>query len=980
MSIHRVFLNWNRAGLVAAVEYLVERFGAPGQLDLSGAVLVTPGGRSGRRLLEVLVQQADEQQRVLTPPRIVTAGRLPELLYEARRPFADDLSQQLAWVAALKGGKPEDLQRLMPAPPPADDLAAWLALAEMLARLHRELAADALDFSNVADCGSRIEGFREQLRWQALAALEQEYLRGLDRLDLWDLQTARLYAIRQGECRTQDQIVLVGTVDLNRSGRMMLDQVAERVTALVLAPPELADRFDEHGCLRPEAWLEAPISLATDQIEIVDDPADQAEAVVRAIAAMGGRYRAEQISIGVPDEGLVPYVQQHLKQCEVPARYGAGRPLASSLPSRLLAAAADYLAAPRFAAFAALARHPAVQSWLESKGLEKGWLAQLDEYYAEHLPYALADEWLGPGAHCRAVRQAGDQLRRLLRDLSGPARPLGQWGEPIAALLVAVFGLSALDSSVEADRVLLAACKKIHGALREQASIPAALTPSVSGAAAIRLLLGQLAGETIAPLPDRDAVELLGWLELPLDDAPALVVTSLNEGWVPGSLNGDLFLPNQLRRALGIEDNDRRYARDAYALALLAASREFLRVIAGRRSADGDPQMPSRLLFACDEETIAHRVMAFCGTEPSPRIASAGSELRPGQLQSRFEVPKPRPLPEPINSMRVTEFKDYLACPYRYYLRHRLKLGALQDSAEELDGAAFGTLVHQVLGEFGKGPVAASTDAEQIERYLSDELDRQCAECFGKAPLSAIRVQVEQLRLRLREFARWQAAWAGQGWQIRCVEASPQEGKALLVVDSQPMFLRGRIDRIDFQPSTGKWMIIDYKSSDAPSTPEKAHRRGQQWIDLQLPLYRHLAAGLEKSLPSPSGRGAGGEGAQSDSRLSRTFSSTGSPHPNPLPEGEGTEPGLLGQPPGLAYVVLPKDISRTGIAIAEWTEEDLRSADRAAAEVIRDVRAEKFWPPAQLPPDFSEDLAPICQDGQFRAVFAAETAEGGIES
>jgi RecB family exonuclease len=943
MPIHRVFLNWNRPGLVAAVEYLVERFGgpegAPGQLDLTGVVLVTPGGRSGRRLLEILVQQAEQQERVLTPPRIVTAGRLPELLYEARRPFADDLSQQLAWVEALKRGKPEHLQRLMPVPPPEDDLAAWLALAEMLARLHRELAADALDFSAVADCGSRIDGFREQLRWQALAALQQEYLRGLDRLDLWDLQTARLFAIRQGECRTQDQIVLVGTVDLNRSGRMMLDQVADRVTALVLAPPELADRFDEHGCLRPEAWLEAPISLATDQIEIVDDPADQAEAVVRAIAAMGGRYRAEQISIGVPDEGLVPYVQQHLKQCEVPARYGAGRPLASSLPSRLLAAVADYLEAPRFPAFAALVRHPAVQCWLATRGLEENWLVQLDEYYADHLPYALADEWLGRGERCRAVRQAGDQIRQLLRDLRGPARPLGQWGEPITALLVGIFGLSPLDSSVEADRMLLAACKRVHGALREQASIPAALTPSVSGAAAIRLLSGQLAGETIAPAPDRSAVELLGWLELPLDDAPALVVTSLNEGWVPGSLNGDLFLPNQLRRALGIEDNDRRYARDAYALAMLAASREFLKVIAGRRSAAGDPRMPSRLLFACDEETIARRVMAFCLTaEVSRGKPLAAGVLRPGHLPSRFEVPKPRPLPEPISSMRVTEFKDYLGCPYRYYLRHRLKLAALQDSAEELDGAAFGTLAHQVLGEFGKGPLAASTDAEQIERYLSEELDRQAQQCFGKAPLSAIRVQVEQLRLRLREFARWQAAWAAQGWQIQCVEASPQEGKASLLVDSQPMFLRGRIDRIDFQPSTGKCMIIDYKSSDTPSTPEKAHRRGEQWIDLQLPLYRHLAAGLEvEGLP-----------------------------------GEG--------PPGLAYIVLPKDTGRIGIAIAEWTEEDLQGADRAAAEVVRNVRAEKFWPRVQPPPDFSEDLAPICQDGQFRAVLAAEAAEGGAES
>ena len=103
---------------------------------------------------------------------------------------------------------------------------------------------------------------------------------------------------------------------MNRSQRMILDQVADHVTALVMAPPELANRFDDHGCLRPEAWLDAPIPLKSEQIDIVGDQADQAEAVIRAVAAMEGQYSAEQIAIGVPDEEIVPYVEQHLRQRE----------------------------------------------------------------------------------------------------------------------------------------------------------------------------------------------------------------------------------------------------------------------------------------------------------------------------------------------------------------------------------------------------------------------------------------------------------------------------------------------------------------------------------------------------------------------------------------------------------------------------------------------------------------------------------------
>ena len=78
-----------------------------------------------------------------------------------------------------------------------------------------------------------------------------------------------------------------------------------------------------------------------------------------------------------------------------------------------------------------------------------------------------------------------------------------------------------------------------------------------------------------------------------MDDAPALVVTGMNEGIVPSSRNSDPFLPNRLRRLLGIEDNDRRYARDAYALGVLRYSKEDLRIIAGRRSVETTRSTPA---------------------------------------------------------------------------------------------------------------------------------------------------------------------------------------------------------------------------------------------------------------------------------------------------------------------------------------------------------------------------------------------------
>ena len=53
--------------------------------------------------------------------------------------------------------------------------------------------------------------------------------------------------------RVGTDIVLLGAVDLNNTLQQMLDQLAERVTAYIVAPEEQPDRFDSHGCLIPSA-------------------------------------------------------------------------------------------------------------------------------------------------------------------------------------------------------------------------------------------------------------------------------------------------------------------------------------------------------------------------------------------------------------------------------------------------------------------------------------------------------------------------------------------------------------------------------------------------------------------------------------------------------------------------------------------------------------------------------------------------------
>ncbi len=303
----------------------------------------------------------------------------------------------------------------------------------------------------------------------------------------------------------------------------------------------------------------------------------------------------------------------------------------------------------------------------------------------------------------------------------------------------------------------------------------------------------------------------------------------------------------------------------------------------------------------------------------------AGS-LRAGRAISEFEIPRPAPLAEPITSLRVTELRDYLACPYRYYLRHRLRLESEADGAEELAANDFGSLLHTVLKQFADDrALADATDPARIEAGLNEILQRLLAEQFGSGVLAAVRLQAEQIRHRLAAFARWQAAWRAKGWRIHLSECevtvedqiSDARCRTGTCPTARPVYLRGRIDRIDVHEISGQTIVFDYKTGDKGETPDKAHRNKEGWIDLQLPLYRHLVRGL------------------------------------------GIE-----QPVRLGYIVLPKDTSKVSEQLADWDEATLAAADAKAIEVIRAIGAQKFWPPAtdtRRTRWFSE-FAAICQE------------------
>ncbi len=925
MPITRMFIDWSRPLIPAVVDHLFERYSVLRVADLRQVVVAFPSRHGLKRFDDLWARRTGG---VGHPPRRITVGDLPELLYQPLRPFASELVQKLAWGEAVRTLPRHKMERVLGHLPDDADFDAWLSVGEMLWRTHIELAADGLNFGDVARLGADLPGFREGPRWEAMREMQTTYLSTLDNLEMWDQQTARLVAIERRECHTTQDIILVGAADLNIALRQMLDQVADRVTAYVHGPVELAERFDAHGCLIPHAWEHVDVELSEEQVAVVDGPPDQARAVVERLRSLNGTRRIDEITIGVPDERMVPVLRRVLGEADVACYRSIESTLRETSPYKLLMAVALWLEGERPSEFAELARHPAITGWLADQGVPSRWLMELDKFLARHLQSRLG-KW--PAAtddeHYNALKRAYDLVTALLAGMSVEARLLGEWADAVTEFLLTVYRHREFDLDDPDSRLAVESCRRIWQALSANQEVPELLMPAVTAYQAIRMTLGSCGSQSIPPEAQVEGVELLGWLDLAQDDNRVLVLTNFNEGFIPSAVNADLFLPNALRQHLGLTDNARRYARDVHALQALLASRDSVSLIVGRRNARNEPLVPSRLLFATDGSTIAARIRRFYGRKAG-EVSSTGSspaDPRPVELltervsmvpkrERRLDIPRPDVVVPPVGKLSVTAFRSYLACPYRFYLRHVLKLKTVEEDAVEMAPNVFGDFVHTVLSEFGRSPAAQSVDERTIRESVLGFLDTTAVRWFGADPLPVVQIQLEQICRRLRAFAVWQTAQARDGWRIHAVERDlkMEFGRANKLVVS------GRIDRIDRHEATNRFRILDYKTSDKAKTPEKVHRSNDRWVDLQLPLYRHLAWN---------------NGIQGELQL--------------------------------GYVSLSGEADESLLSMANWQDAELAEADQTAFDVVERILRGDFAPMSEREVRDAPEFARICQEGVF---------------
>ncbi len=200
-----------------------------------------------------------------------------------------------------------------------------------------------------------------------------------------------------------------------------------------------------------------------------------------------------------------------------------------------------------------------------------------------------------------------------------------------------------------------------------------------------------------------------------------------------------------------------------------------------------------------------------------------------------------------------TALESYGSCPYKFFVKHILKVEPAEDHSEELDAREFGTLLHEILRNFHtrlneQNKTLRDCSDDQLRDYLKEMIEIAGANS---------RVELKEL-LDTESFIMAEKILGIAGdqtmsilWQYLLRARSNATGLEPALFENHfsdlkltglnsekitapyQISLHGTIDRIDIDPVNKLYKVIDYKSGKS-IYPDDEVIKGSK---LQIPVY-----------------------------------------------------------------------------------------------------------------------------------------------
>lgn len=762
------------------------------------------------------------------------AAILPEqLLFDRSDINYSDIHSINDWCDILQNVNPEELQsKIFPA---VDYTAETLiAPAEIFSKIREtillESGLDTEDFIQTLPENSTLK-----LKLNDYWKLEKIYL------DKLGNHTDKAQAIRNSlenpfaGFNKIKKIILIENSELRNSIKIMLDKLSEKIEVihLINTSENELDDFDSYGCPLTEKMLQKDLPLdAEKQIRTFSNPIREAEKIASFL-----NKDTLPASVGIMDNELALTLTHMLNEKGIEVYTPNVRQLNSFYWSRLFAAIAD-LRKKRitFEEIYSLASDNTFTAYLQVDDPVK-LLAEIEKLQRDHLIqdldsldffvsnyYKNSDDGKFETAFnfCRSLKNLINKINSVPDD----AMPEGLWN--FFAEIAACTALENMD--MQDAETSLEALKNAVISVRE--------IPDMN----LRMLLFKykLASTPLsgAGIYKDEALNFSGFLDLIWYENPTLILGGISEESFSNSAIEDAFFPEHIRKSLNWSSAWSRFGADIHRFEQLLkqySSDEFF-ITFSVASKNGELNTLPRLFFNVSDDKLLKNCRLLFSDALAEKSAQNTEKKQPLKYTSHITDKMP-------SRISVTAFKKYIECPYTFYLNNILNCQDPGRELFELQPNQSGTMLHNVLENYGKTFSDSIPDTKILKEHCLKELERQFYLNTGFAPNNLALMQNEEIRKNIEAFAVYETNVRNSANQHKIIQIEKkidvsmqslierlpsdwQQDLPPLAAECRDVRLVGKIDRIDsFYDTDNKhiYRILDYKSANKPETPAKVH-------------------------------------------------------------------------------------------------------------------------------------------------------------
>jgi|GEM_PF-4492389 len=823
-NIRRIFLNAPALKHAASELSAALRAGNNSSQELTQALVVLPSARSARIFtahLEIISPGLGENLKICTP------GELIESILETARCAPAAILPRI-WEAVLeedadngnnKRNSDENSDQY-------SDNNLPRTAAQPLAALRDELSSAGFDCKTLLEQHGAIIPAQFAEQFARIAKLETRYEELLTAAglaagwsgDRWMVRRAawqkRVFCAGNISPDTFPTIWLIACAELSPFLETVLAEYPGNITACIAAPAQSASEFNDFGVLvngegQPKdncTWdMTGEFSFKR-----VASLLDAAKLIAETAADKSSNYTSV---IGVINRADRHVLKALLNEHKIECRDGHGESLSTTAPLKiiqsLLAFHQTASADEAMRLLLTLARSSNIAGAAEAG-------AELDQFIAREIPISIVSLQT-PGL--AIVKPLLTTLNSFLSATSSS----DQFLQAIEALFKEPLNEAAFECMQLLKELLPLMCSL------PQTDITQALNATVAA----------VARAVHEPRGTAPKVELFGWLELFLDESETVELINPSSDLIPGASQGNPFLPESLRRVLGLGTQESRANRDRYRFWYITNSGRNVNVTLQTNGARGEPLLISPcFLPISDAIRTANILLTQVESADGKEHVVASAVNTAARNLVRCELPAP-------GTVSVSGLADYLACPYRFALQHILKLKSVPDTAHEFDALHFGSILHAVLDHVAKLELSGVIfkSSAQLNAELQKQLILELQ--FHEEREGGVIIQTHSLSNRLAAYAEWHIEFREEGNIVIACEWP------FKVRSPSGLIVKGRIDRIERNQKTGEVTLLDFKTSENAKRVDTFHRPNKKssggenssskngnWASLQLPVYR----------------------------------------------------------------------------------------------------------------------------------------------